>query len=146
MLLLINKHFSSFKEYNAYLDFYFLKLKSFSEKKRFLDNHNDQNVTTAIQDFISLFIESPFYSTNILSISEKDTDISHISKWQRSFYLNIYREYELPINDAELAELYDKLVATNRSFQYLVSLEKEVNFNNLIIFLSNHSESQKKLS
>lgn len=146
MLLLINNLYFSFKEYKAYLDFFFLRLKSFAEKKHFLDSFNDQNVTSAIKEYISLFIESPFYSSNILSISDKDTEISHITKWQKSFYKNIYCEYKLESKDAELPELFNRLIATNRSFQYLVSLEKEVNFDNLVFFLSNHTDSEKKLS
>jgi len=143
MLLLSQDHFFPFKKFRAYLDFYFLKLRSHSEQKHFLENFKDQDILNVINSFTSLFIENPFYSTPILLISEKDSDISLITKWQRSFYISIYREYKDGEKNKKVDELIDRLLSINRSFQYLVSLEKDENYDKLLFYLSSHSYQKK---
>ena len=113
-------------EVEDYLDFYFSKLRSFERKKYFIQNFNDITLIDLINQFTELIVRNPFSTPGIIQFAtDNKISQSKINKYQRLFYLDVYREYKSGQISSEVEELFNSLAGANRSFQFLISLEKD---------------------
>ena len=107
--------------WKQYLDFYFLKLGSTTEKNHFIENFKDFGVTDTIQTLSELFNNHSFYDLIFFKYVNSRRELDLITKWQRRYYLDIYLEYQKRSDNhtSSITEKYNALLV-NSSFAFLV--------------------------
>jgi hypothetical protein len=131
-----------------YIHFYFLVLKTDSERKFFMENFNDQAIKSILSRLTDLFIEHPF---NALEIEKylsghlflNNTNQKTLTKYQVEFYKNIQKEYTKTGSSIH----YNTLVNNgNHSFRFMFSedeTELELRFMDLY-FEANKDKMNEK--
>jgi hypothetical protein len=108
-----------------YYDFFFTKLKTEKERLKYLKNQKNSNVKENIKTLINLFIFFDYSDQSVNIFAEKNKiSTKNLKKWHRSFHFSVLKEY-WEGNETD----YFKQLKNNESFQYLISLEDEKNFN-----------------
>lgn len=112
-----------------YYNFFFTKLKTEQERLEYLENVKNFKVKENIMTLINLFIFFD-YSDPSVNIFAEENNIStkNIKKWHRSFHFSVLKEYW----DGNETDYFQQL-KNNASFQYLLSLEDEKIFNELLV-------------
>jgi len=110
-------------------NFFFTKLKTEQERLEYLENVKNSKVKENIKTLINLFIFFD-YSAPSVNIFAEENKIStkNLKKWHRSFHFSVLKEYW----DGNETNHFN-LLKNNESFQYLLSLEDEKNFNELLV-------------
>lgn len=114
-------------------DFFFRKLNTEKERLEFLKNTTTPKVAENIKTLITLFVIFDYNDPYIHKFAA-DNKLSSktVIKWQKSFYCSVLKEY-WDGNETT----YFKQLKNNASFQYLLSLEDENNFNELFLLAIN---------
>jgi hypothetical protein len=116
------------KQNNKYIDFFFDKLQTEEEKLNFINNFNDSLIINSIKNLLQQFIDFNYNDIKVLEFADTYyIPRQNILKWHRSFHFSVLKEYW---NGNETD--YFKQLKNNASFQYLLSLEDEKNFNELL--------------
>ncbi len=140
-MILLLPQYDNQREY--YLEFYFSKLRTLESKKHFVQNFKDIYLIDFLNKFTELIICNPFYSSAISQFaSEYKLSEKKLTKYQRLFYVDIYKASRSENNNNDIEILYQRLLDCNRSFRFLVSLEKEDVFLRLITFNNKLSETK----
>jgi hypothetical protein len=111
------------------VDFFFTKLNTEEEKLNYIKNINNNLVTNHIKALIEVFTVYNYADPRVndmaiyLNVSKR-----LILKWHRTFHFNVLKEFW----DGKETK-YFTLLKNNLSFQYLLSLENEEQFNKLLI-------------
>jgi hypothetical protein len=111
------------------VDFFFTKLNTEKEKLNYIKNINNNLVTNHIKALIEVFTVYNYADPRVSDMA-KYLNVSKrlILKWHRTFHFSVLKEFW----DGKETE-YFTLLKNNLSFQYLLSLENEEQFNKLLI-------------
>lgn len=132
LLLLILPSFGNEKD-KPYYEFFFTKLLTAEEKIAFLESFKIERVLNTLNGLIELFTKCNFYEPEIGEVAEKyNLDIGLIQEWQRTFYLSVYNEYK----KTGIETQYFKDLRSNKSFNYLLTLDNEEEMENLFLYLN----------
>jgi len=117
------------KQSIKYINFFFDKLQTEEEKLNFIKNINDPLLINSIKYLLQQFIDLNYNDIKVLEFADTcNIPRKEILKWHRSFHFSVLNEY-WEGNETN----YFKQLKNNQSFQYLLSLEDEKNFNELLV-------------
>ncbi len=114
-----------------YFNLYFIQLRRFSQKQHFLENFKDEEVTKNINLLLNKFIDYPFYDKEVIGHAFTEYEAKMITKWQKSFYLDVYREFDSIDCHSKANEYFDKL-QSNPSFSFLLKLDDNQVFDDML--------------
>lgn len=109
-------------------DYFFIVLKTEAERDDYIKNSKNKRFNRNINLLMNLFIKYSFYKPEIFEALEgikpfKGEKIEEkITKWQKSFYKNIYKEHKSGNDCTQFNQLTE---SKNNSFQFLFKLEDE---------------------
>jgi len=116
--------------HKSFITLYF---KTFNSEQRnyFVQTNSDRELVSIIDRLTNLFIEYPFYHYVIFDRTKDIGKFKDITRWQRAFYLTVYREHSnffknkrTESNFSEVNQVYQLLESKNSSFQFLIRLNK----------------------
>lgn len=127
-----------------YFNFYFLQLKGYFEKESFLNNFHDEDIKSNLIYLKNKFLRYGFHADEILVHARTETELNIITKWQKSFYLEIFNEYHWHSSKQYMSLTNDfSNLKSNPSFQFLLNLENETFFDEVISEVSKEALEMK---